>query len=260
MCGAFDDSDCIMEKMHSIENFAVAVVGNSRYGWFNEGQTEGPAAHFHREMMDALYHENMYFIGEAFKESKIQTAPWVTAPGQWEEGHCAGTFMILTFWATLPWLSGLNEPMEIDVTHSGVYAMGTNSYEVTVLFSGNPAANLRCAFLCDGELYGVGYTDASGFVEINIEGLKIRAMPNWWFPATIVSPEALDVVCSVNTGVVEILTSAMNIFPNPVTDHFTVEYTLPSSSGVSVRILDHVGRICLELVNNEMQPAGKQSF
>ncbi len=65
ICGAFDDNDCIMEKMVNIQNFAVAVIGNSRYGWFNEGQTEGPAAHLHREMVDAMYHEKMNMIGSS---------------------------------------------------------------------------------------------------------------------------------------------------------------------------------------------------
>ena len=91
-CGAFDYNDCILEKMVLIDNFAVAVVGNSRYGWFNEGQTEGPAAHLHREMMDAMYHEKMNHLGQAFTECKIQTAPWVTAPGQWEEGALRWNF------------------------------------------------------------------------------------------------------------------------------------------------------------------------
>jgi len=93
ICGAFDNSDCILERMVSIQNFAVAVIGNSRYGWFNEGQTEGPAEHLHREMVDALYHEKMNHLGAAFMESKIQTAPWVTAPGQWEEGALRWNFL-----------------------------------------------------------------------------------------------------------------------------------------------------------------------
>jgi len=56
ICGSFDASDCIAEQMVKIDNFAAAFVGNSRYGWFNEGQTEGPSGHIHREFMNALYH------------------------------------------------------------------------------------------------------------------------------------------------------------------------------------------------------------
>jgi hypothetical protein len=86
ICGAFDYSDCIGENMLKIQNFAVAIAFNSRYGWFNEGQTEGPSAHLHREFVHSLYTLGYDRIGETQQHSKIRTAPWVTAPGQWEEG------------------------------------------------------------------------------------------------------------------------------------------------------------------------------
>ena len=99
LCGAFDDN-CIAEKCVTIENFLVAGVFNSRYGWFNEGQTEGPSAHLHREFVSALYHDTTQInkIGETHMQSKIMTAPWVTAPGQWEPGalrwcfYCSNVF------------------------------------------------------------------------------------------------------------------------------------------------------------------------
>jgi len=88
LCGAFDESDCIGERMVTIDNFLVGGTFNSRYGWFNEGQTEGPSAHIHREFVSALYNDTTAFkrIGETHMMSKIKTAPWVTAPGQWEPG------------------------------------------------------------------------------------------------------------------------------------------------------------------------------
>lgn len=86
ICGAFDYSDCIAEEMLKIDNFAVAGAFNSRYGWFNEGQTEGPSAHLHREFVNALYTDGYDRVGATHQHSRIMTAPWVTAPGQWEEG------------------------------------------------------------------------------------------------------------------------------------------------------------------------------
>ncbi len=88
LCGAFDVNDCIAEKMVTIGNFLVGGAFNSRYGWFNEGQTEGPSAHIHREFVSALYNDTTAYkrIGETHMISKIKTAPWVTAPGQWEPG------------------------------------------------------------------------------------------------------------------------------------------------------------------------------
>ena len=100
LCGAFDVDDCIAEKAVTIGNFLAGGVFNSRYGWFNEGQTEGPSAHLHREFVSALYNDTVSFkrFGETHMVSKIKTAPWVTAPGQWEPGalrwcfYCCNVF------------------------------------------------------------------------------------------------------------------------------------------------------------------------
>jgi hypothetical protein len=90
ICGAFDESDCIAEKTTSIANFLVAGVFNSRYGWFNQGQTEGPSAHLHREFISALYHPDpdsaITELGSAHTMSKIKTAPWIGLPGEFEPG------------------------------------------------------------------------------------------------------------------------------------------------------------------------------
>lgn len=86
ICGAFDYSDCIAEEMLKINNFCVAGAFNSRYGWFNEGQTEGPSAHMHREFVNALYTDGYNRIAATHQQSKIKTAPFVNAPGQWEPG------------------------------------------------------------------------------------------------------------------------------------------------------------------------------
>jgi len=100
LSGAFDVDDCIAEKAVTIENFLAGGVFNSRYGWFNEGQTEGPSEHLNREFVSALYNDTVSYkrIGETQMISKIKTAPWVTAPGQWEPGalrwcfYCCNVF------------------------------------------------------------------------------------------------------------------------------------------------------------------------
>lgn len=88
--GAFDESDCIAELCTSISNFLVAGVFNSRYGWFDQGLTEGPSAHLHREFISALYHPSADSacaeIGSAHTMSKIMSAPWVGLPGEFEPG------------------------------------------------------------------------------------------------------------------------------------------------------------------------------
>lgn len=162
ICGAFDENDCIAEKMLYIDNFVVAGAFNSRYGWFNEGQTEGPSAHLHREFVDALYTEKIDRIGATHVESKIQTAPWVTAPGQWEEGALRWCFYdcnILGDPALAVWTA---EPISIYVSYPQTITLGTASINVNVSHSGTPLNNYNCTFFKDGQLHGTGTTDSLG--------------------------------------------------------------------------------------------------
>lgn len=88
ICGAFDYDDCIAEKSVTMSNFLAAAVCNSRYGWFNEGSSEGPSQHLHREFVNAIYNPslNLYNLGDAFVMSKIATAPWVDIASEYEPG------------------------------------------------------------------------------------------------------------------------------------------------------------------------------
>ncbi|KAF5048117.1 Peptidase family C25 [anaerobic digester metagenome] len=88
MCGSFDWDDCIAELSLKLDNYLAACVVNSRYGWFNEGQTEGPSQHLNREFVNAIYNPSIKerHIGEAFIMSKIATAPWVDLAGEYEFG------------------------------------------------------------------------------------------------------------------------------------------------------------------------------
>lgn len=165
-CGSFDASDCILEKMVTIENFAVAVVGNSRYGWFNEGQTEGPAAHMHREMMDAFFNDKIAQIGRAFVESKVKTAPWVEAAGQHEEGALRWNFYDLNVLGD-PAMSVWNdEPISIDVDYPSDITLGTPTIDVTVTSEGNNQENFSCAIIKNGELLATAMSDENGLAQI----------------------------------------------------------------------------------------------
>ena len=166
ICGDFTDN-CILEKMTIISNFAVATFGNSRYGWFNEGQTEGPAIHLHRETEDAYYHERIPYAGLAMTEGKCQTAPWVNAPGQWEENALRWNFYDLNIMgdvAVCPWH---DEPFNPDVNYATELMVGSASTDVTVSDeNGNPLFNFRCSLFNNDELLGSANTDENGVAHI----------------------------------------------------------------------------------------------
>jgi hypothetical protein len=157
--------------MVKIQNFAVAVIGNSRYGWFNEGQTEGPGAHLEREMTSAQWADRVGWLSVAHAMGKCETAPWVTAPGQWEEGALRWNFYdmnVLGDGAVNVWL---DEPMTANVEVPSQVIIGTQSVTATITDNNsNPLKNYRCLIYMDGEVIAMGSTDEDGVAEIEIEG------------------------------------------------------------------------------------------
>ena len=169
ICGDFS-SDCILERMTKIANFAVATFGNSRYGWFNEGQTEGPAIHLHRETEDAYYHDRIPYGGMALRESKIQTAPWVTAPGQWEEGALRWNFYDLNMMGDVACSPWHDEPFTPNVDCPIDYVEDIHSIDVTVTDDNAVGLlNFRCALFHGDDLVGVAYTDEDGHATIEFD-------------------------------------------------------------------------------------------
>ena len=170
ICGDFSN-DCILERMTKIANFAVATFGNSRYGWFNEGQTEGPAIHLARETEDAYYNDRIPFGGMAMRAGKIQTAPWVNAPGQWEEGALRWNFYDLNMmgdvavspWHDEPFTPVVNYPNSIPLGGSSALSVSVHTTE------GSPLYNFRCALFHDQDLLGVAYTDENGACLVELD-------------------------------------------------------------------------------------------
>lgn len=166
-CGGFDKS-CVMERLVTMPYFAVSVIGNSRYGWFNEGQTEGPSIHLQREMTDAFWAERIPYIGMALSEAKCQTAPWVTAPGQFEEGALRWNFYdlnILGDVAVSPWHE---EPFDAAVSYRPAMLLGEQTNEIHVSHNGQPLKNFRCSISDDFVKLGEAVTDDNGDAVITL--------------------------------------------------------------------------------------------
>lgn len=168
MCGGFDASDCIAERMVGIDNFAVAFVGNSRYGWFNEGTTDGPSEHLHREFLDAIYRDSLYHAGDAMMRSKAQTAPFVDLSGEWEPGATRWCFYdnyllgdpMMALWT--------EEPHAIFADYRRLIPAGADSLVVILSGPGGPYEGFTCALLKNDTLYGTAYSDVTGRAVIQI--------------------------------------------------------------------------------------------
>ena len=247
--GAFDENDCIGEAMVCIDNFAVAGAFNSRYGWFNEGQTEGPSAHLHREFVDALYHDKECRIGAAHMISKIETSVWVNAPGQWEEGALRWCFYDCNIFGDPVLGVWTDEPMSIVTSYPEEILPGTTSIPVTVTSNGEPVEGLNCVILADGVMLGCCQTDFSGQSVIMV-------------PGGFSSISAAELVVSgynclphqyaltIMVGLYEIgkEITDMKVQPNPFSEDTRLLLQLKDAGQVSVSFYELSGKLLEEFV------------
>ncbi|MGI6717818.1 MAG: C25 family cysteine peptidase [Bacteroidales bacterium] len=218
ICGAFDNDDCIAEHMLKIDNFAVAGCFNSRYGWFNEGQTEGPSLHLHREFTNALYTDKISEFGRIQKQSKIKTAPWVNAPGQWEEGALRWCFYdcnslgfpALTIWRDNPYTLNAEYNQEIFFTDKQYTVKVTNDQN-------NPIEGARCIILNQGnDVIGVSVTDDKGVCIINIENQLSNEDKLFLYVSDYNTlPHKFDLIVNQGDGFIDESEALIDIYPNP---------------------------------------------
>jgi hypothetical protein len=251
-CGAFDISDCIAEKMVTINNFAVAFIGNSRYGWFNEGQTEGPSQHLHREYMDALYADSLNRIGRAHMESKIASAAWVTAPGQWEPGALRWCFYDCNLLGDPALAVFTDNPIVVTTEFPGKVGLGAASMNVSVSGSGTPVAGLTCVAMKDGIIIGKSVTDKSGSAIINFDIIsqdtgEAQLIVSGYncVPVTYI----FNIVDYTGNSKITWDLSDMTISPNPANAWITIGARLTAGCDYSIKVYNSEGKLALTILN-----------
>lgn len=163
ICGDFTHN-CILERLVTISTGFVASTGNSRYGWYVPWG-DGMAAHLHREFIDAYYNDRLPYIGTAFVEMKIMTAPYVSTP--WgDDGAMRWNLYdinILGDVAVCPWL---DLPFRPEVGYESALTVGTSATSVSIYKKGEAQSNFRCSIFHDGELLAFGMTDENGVANV----------------------------------------------------------------------------------------------
>lgn len=235
-CGAFDEECCALEKMVIINKFAVCAIGNSRYGWFNEGTTEGPSQHLHREMIDAFSNDKIPFIANAMQESKNKTAPWVTAEGQFEEGALRWNFYDLNILGDGAVSLWFDQPI-IPIAPAFIYDMTSLGFVISNAENGKRIAGATCVLIQNGERLAIAQSDENGIVNTdysiiqgNTSGLKVAVYGLSLYPETF----DLDYL---NIG--ELNENQCVIHPNPSDGDFRI--VLPEGK-CDVRIVNVSGQ------------------
>ena len=155
--GAFDQSDCIIERVVNLSTGFAAFIGNSGYGWYQPDRSGGASQLFDREFFDALFGENIGSLGDALQDSRDDLVPWaINSP------HMRWVYYELNLFgdpALQPWTQ---QPLEIQTTFEQVVAVGLTELEVQVQADDLPVEGLRAAVLLEGEIIGMAFTDISG--------------------------------------------------------------------------------------------------
>ena len=159
VCGDFTHT-CMLERLVNIATGFVATTGNSRYGWY-QPWGDGMAAHLHREFVDAYYNDRLPYIGKAFSEMKVMTAPYV----EWDPCMRWNFYdiNILGDVAVCPWL---DEPFRPEVSYESALQLGTTATTVSITRDGVTQNNFRCSIFHNGELLAFGLTNDNGYAEV----------------------------------------------------------------------------------------------
>lgn len=246
--GAFDYQDCIAEKAVTINNFLVGGVFNSRYGWFNQGQSDGPSQHLQREFVSALYNDTLEYqfreLGSAHLMSKIKTAPWVGLPGEFEPGaqrwvHYDCNVLgdpAMKIWITEPVLSVFPANQDVPSTAGTVtfnvisndsWVAATDATWCIVTPSGNDNGSILAS-------YTANPLETQRIANISV---KITGMP-----AVTVTVTQAPLV-----SVEELTTSGIHIYPNPAKNNINISFNLKNQGQVRIKLSNMMGQMVKEV-------------
>ena len=158
-----DAGDCIAETFveYNPNQAGVAFTGNTRDGWYTQGDPYTLSAALDMQWWAALFNRNKYNLGQALADSKHN----FSTPGNIEK-HCEWTFNLLGEPEMPIWT---DEPDSFAVSFSHAIPIGSSSFLVHVEDSTTHSAVYQ-AYVClwkGSEVYLKGNTNTSGNITFN---------------------------------------------------------------------------------------------
>ncbi len=163
MAGEFDNADCIHEMFVNSSSGFVAWIGNTRYGYGVHYTTNGSSQYYHRQFVDALFHEGLNELASANDDSRADNIGYIDyEANRWV--HYEVTAFgdpAMPIWTATP-----SAPV---LAHAGVFVLGQTDYTVSVSDGSGPVAGARvCLWDEVGIAYAFGVTNSSGEVTLEI--------------------------------------------------------------------------------------------
>jgi hypothetical protein len=239
--GSYEGTDCIAEQMVTINHCAAAFIGNSRYGWFNEGSTSGPSNHFQREFYDAMFTEGITTLGAANQRSKDETVPFLDLPDEWEPGAVRWCFYTLNLLGDPALDAWTDTPESLAAGYPPVVVRGDTLFEI----ESGAAGSMACLYR-DGTCYGRGASDATGHIDLVFD----RAIPDsiGWLELNVTAHNHYahrDTLPVTASSPVEVLMRTARLeqnFPNPFNPATVIRFSLARDGEIDLRAYDAAGR------------------
>ncbi len=255
---SFDFDDCIAEDILAIDHFACAFIGNSRFGWFTEGTTNGPSHHFQREFYDAVFTEGITEIGRANQRSKDETVPFVDLPEEYEPGALRWCFYCLNLLGD-PALDGWTDtPSMMEVGHSPtigrldtVFAVETDAAGTAACLFWEGVCYARTLSLEDGRIV----LALDGPLPDGIDSLELNLTAHGYYGYR----DTIQVVETSGNDTPAASTVLYQNAPNPFNPYTEIRFSLENEGRADLRVYDVSGREVAVLVNRSL-PAGPHSI
>ncbi|OQX77140.1 MAG: hypothetical protein B6D61_07640, partial [Bacteroidetes bacterium 4484_249] len=157
--GGYSSSDCFAENITTLETAEVANIGNSRYGWGQHNSTDGASQYFDRQFYDAIFGENITFIGDANADSKEDNVAFISS----HEGAIRWCFYELNLFGDPTMDIWTAIPTDISATYPLAVPIGSSQ----ITFQ-TDAPFARVGVLQNGEIIGRAIADASGLAIVDL--------------------------------------------------------------------------------------------
>jgi hypothetical protein len=254
----FEIGDCIAEQMVSMAHGAVAFLGNSRYGWFDEGSTNGPSIHFMREFYDAIFSEGYTTLGDANQRSKDETVPFLGLPGEWEPGAIRWCFYELNLLGDPALDAWTDSPESLVASYPS--RIGRNDVGLAIE-TGLPDA-VACLYR-NGTCYGRGTADESGHIDL----VRCASFPDSiaWLELDIrahnryVRRDTLPIDAATPADMPPAAVTLEQNAPNPFNPSTVIRFSLPADGAADLRVYDASGREVARLAAGRL-PRGEHAL